>query len=90
MNPLIMRVLGLNDLINFVRFYRGGMAIMRKKLQKTQYFGIAFLFISLMLAACSQDTPPPATEVESEEYQNAAIEQIDEGAAIRAVGLLET
>ena len=51
---------------------------------------MAFIFISLMLAACSQDTAPPATEVESEEPQKAAIEQIDEGAAIRVVGLLET
>ena len=60
---------------------------MRKKYLISNYLGYFILFMSLMLAACSQDTPPLAKEVE--EPQMAALAQIDEGAAIRAEDILE-
>ena len=60
---------------------------MRKKNLNIQLLGIVFVFMSLMLAACSQDTPPLAKE--AEEPHMAALAQINEGAAIRAVDILE-
>ena len=52
-------------------------------------FGILLVIISLALSSCGQESPPSSVEVDTGESEEIDFSELDTGAAIRAVDLLE-